>query len=249
MALHPSSLSLFERYTACEKSWIRNDPVAGWCRNQSMISASNSLVDSQQVRSVRTASPAVRANVSAAKPAKAGSPDTKLLIAVRDQRSKAAFAALFDSFAPRLKAVVIRSGTAHAQAEEIVQDAMLSVWQKAHQFDEHRAEASAWIYRIARNRMIDVARRDARPVPEELKMEPDLVEDSAQITGVSEETALLRQALAKLPEKQRKMIEAAYMGELSHQEINEATGLPLGTIKSRIRLGIERLRKELKDMR
>ncbi|WP_239113340.1 sigma-70 family RNA polymerase sigma factor [Shimia biformata] len=176
--------------------------------------------------------------------------ETRLMLAVRDQRDKDAFARLFDLFAPRLKAMIMKGGTPAAQAEDIVQDAMLSVWRKAAQFDPHRAQASGWIYRIARNRMIDIARREARPVPQELQTEATAPEeDPGQILGLSQETDLLRQALAALPQKQREMIERAYLGELTHQEITEETGLPLGTIKSRIRLGLERLRHELKDLR
>ncbi|SEO19151.1 RNA polymerase sigma-70 factor, ECF subfamily [Salinihabitans flavidus] len=176
-------------------------------------------------------------------------PETELLIAVRDRRDKQAFAQLFDIYAPKLKAMVMRSGTPAAQAEDIVQDAMLSVWRKAAQFDAHRSQASGWIYRIARNRMIDIARRDYRPLPEELKIDEPPAEQPAEIMAMDQEAARLRAALDTLPQSQREMIEKAYLGELSHKEITETTGLPLGTIKSRIRLGLERLRHELKDLR
>jgi RNA polymerase sigma-70 factor (ECF subfamily) len=175
--------------------------------------------------------------------------DTALLIAVRDHRDKAAFAALFDLFAPKLKAMIMRGGASAAQAEDVVQDAMLAVWRKAGQFDPERAQASGWIYRIARNRMIDIARKDQRPIPQELQVAENTTEEPAQAIALAQETDHLRKALAALPEKQRTMIEKAYLGELSHQEITEVTGLPLGTIKSRIRLGLERLRHELKELR
>ncbi|MCG6560026.1 sigma-70 family RNA polymerase sigma factor [Ruegeria sp. 1NDH52C] len=171
------------------------------------------------------------------------------MIAVRDNRDRAAFAALFDFFAPRLKGFMMRSGLSAHQAEEIVQDVMLTIWRKAAMFDPHRAQVSAWIYQIARNRQIDIARKERRPMPEELKEEPGTEADASQILGLEQEAGRLKQALTKLKPEQREMIEKAYLGELTHQEISAQTGLPLGTIKSRIRLGLERLRHELKDLK
>ena len=177
------------------------------------------------------------------------SQQTAWMLAVRDARDKQAFAALFDHFAPRLKGFVMRSGLSGAQAEEIVQDVMLTVWRKAAQFDPYRAQVSAWIYQIARNRQIDLIRKERRPIPEELTREPDAEPDAGQILAVEQEGEKLKLALSRLKPDQRAMIEQAYMGELTHQEISAQTGLPLGTIKSRIRLGLDRLRHELKGMR
>nr|WP_139837738.1 sigma-70 family RNA polymerase sigma factor [Roseovarius litorisediminis] len=171
------------------------------------------------------------------------------MIAIRDSRDRDAFAALFDYFAPRLKGFIMRSGTSAAQAEEIVQDVMLTVWRKAALYDPHRAQVSAWIYQITRNRQIDIVRKEKRPVPEELGDNLDAEPDAGQILAMDQEAGQLKQALAQLKEDQRDIIEKAYLGELTHQEISELTGLPLGTIKSRIRLGLERLRHELKGLR
>lgn len=171
------------------------------------------------------------------------------MLAVRDRQDRAAFAKLFDHFAPRLKGFIMKSGLGAPQAEEIVQDVMLTIWRKAAQFDPHRAQVSAWIYQIARNRQIDIARKESRPVPEELKRDPGTEADASQLLGLEQETGQLRQALAALKPEQREIIEKAYLGELTHQEISTETGLPLGTIKSRIRLGMERLRHELKDLK
>nr|WP_244508591.1 sigma-70 family RNA polymerase sigma factor [Litoreibacter albidus] len=171
------------------------------------------------------------------------------MLAVKNDRDRSAFAALFDHFAPRLKGFIMRSGVGSAQAEEIVQDVMLTVWRKADQFDPARAQVSAWIYQVTRNRQIDVLRKERRPIPEEL-IEDDVCDtDAGQILAVEQEADHLRQALLQLSPDQRKMIEQAYLGELTHQEISTQTGLPLGTIKSRIRLGLERLRHALKDIR
>ncbi|UWQ90465.1 sigma-70 family RNA polymerase sigma factor [Rhodobacteraceae bacterium M382] len=171
------------------------------------------------------------------------------MLAVRDRRDKDAFAALFDYFAPRLKGFIMRKGTSSAQAEEIVQDVMLTVWRKAAMFDPHRAQVSAWVYQIARNRHIDIRRKENRPVPEELYEDPGTEPDASQILAIDQEASHLKQALAQLSADQREIVEKAYLGELTHQQISEQTGLPLGTIKSRIRLGLERLRRELKGLR
>ncbi|AML53737.1 MULTISPECIES: sigma-70 family RNA polymerase sigma factor [Falsihalocynthiibacter] len=177
------------------------------------------------------------------------SEQTVWMIAIRDTRDRDAFARLFDHFAPRLKGFIVRSGTSSSMAEEIVQDVMLTVWRKADMFDPHRAQVSAWIYQIARNRQIDVIRKERRPLPEELGEDPGSEPDASQILAVDQETQRIRQALTKLKPDQRDIIQKAYMGELTHQEISAQTGLPLGTIKSRIRLGLERLRHELKELR
>ncbi len=177
------------------------------------------------------------------------SPQTTLMLAVRDKRDRAAFAELFDHFAPRLKGFIMRSGTASNQAEEIVQEVMLTIWRKANLFDPQRAQVSAWVYKIARNRQIDVIRKERRPMPEELKIVPNAEPDASQVLVVEQEAGHLKKALERLKPDQRNIIEKAYMGDLTHQEISAQTGLPLGTIKSRIRLGLEHLRHELKDMR
>jgi RNA polymerase sigma-70 factor (ECF subfamily) len=178
---------------------------------------------------------------------------TVQMLAVRDARDRVAFAALFDHFAPRLKGFIMRSGMGSGQAEEVVQDVMLTVWRKADQFDPHKAQVSAWMYQIAKNRQIDVLRKENRPLPEELKLEAQNEfsheHNASQILEIEQEAGQLKSALARLKPDQREMIEKAYIGELTHQEIEAQTGLPLGTIKSRIRLGLERLRHELKGVR
>lgn len=174
---------------------------------------------------------------------------TEALIAVRDRRDRAAFARLFDHFGPRLKTMLRRGGLTDRAAEDVVQDVMLAVWHKAAQFDPHRAEASAWIYRIARNRQIDLARRRPPPLADPLT-EPEGTEpDAAHLLALAQEARRLRDAIGRLSPDQARVLEQAYMQELPHSRISELTGLPLGTIKSRIRLGLDRLRHELRDLK
>ena len=176
------------------------------------------------------------------------SEQTGWMLAVRDSASRADFARLFDFYAPRVKAMAIRNGAPAAAAEDLAQDVMLRVWQSRAQFDPTRAPASAWIYQIARNRRIDLARRAPRPLPEEIAAQPG-PDEAGDALALSQEVARLRDALRALPSGQRAMVERAYLGELTHQEISRETNLPLGTVKSRLRLAIDRLRHELRGLR
>ncbi|WP_108483893.1 sigma-70 family RNA polymerase sigma factor [Oceaniglobus ichthyenteri] len=161
---------------------------------------------------------------------------------IHKMRDEAAFAALFGHFAPRVKGFLIRSGASQTLAEECVQEVMATVWHKAHLFDGSRAGVSTWIFTIARNKRIDALRKQRRPEPEEVTWGPEQEPDQGDVLALQQETELLTQAMAQLPEKQRSLIEQAYFSDLSHSEIAAQTGLPLGTIKSRIRLALERLR-------
>ena len=168
-----------------------------------------------------------------------------LLQRVRDDADPAAFALLFRHFAPRVKAFLMRSGAGAALAEECAQDVMATLWQKAHQFDPARASVATWVFTIARNRRIDALRRARRAEPEDLPWGPEPEPDQAEVMEAQQETAQLGRALASLPEQQRALIERAFYGDLSHSEIAAETGLPLGTIKSRIRLALEKLRQQM----
>ena len=169
-----------------------------------------------------------------------------LMIAVRDRQDRTAFAALFRHFAPRVKAFLMKSGTEAALAEDCAQDVLATVWQKAHLFDPARASVATWVFTIARNRRIDIARRDRRPEPEALDWGGDGHEpDQAEVYEIAQEAARLTEALKTLPEAQRALVARAFYGDLSHSEIATETGLPLGTIKSRIRLALDRLRTKM----
>ena len=168
------------------------------------------------------------------------------ILRIRETRDRAAFAALFRHFAPRVKAFLMRSGADAAMAEECTQEVMAAVWQKAHLFDPSRASAATWIFTIARNRKIDALRKMKRPEPEDLPWGPEEEPDQEDSLALQQETEKLEEAVAALPAKQRELIEKAYFGDLSHREIAEETGLPLGTIKSRIRLALDRLRHAMK---
>ena len=174
-------------------------------------------------------------------------PDWAALVRRIDtDKDRDAFAAIFKHFAPRVKAFLMKSGAGEQMAEECVQEVMATLWQKAHMFDPSRASVSTWIYTIARHKKIDALRRQRRPEPEDLPWGPEAEPDQEDVVSLQQESERLAKAIADLPEKQKFLIEKAYFGELSHSEIAEVTGLPLGTIKSRIRLALERLRHAMK---
>lgn len=167
------------------------------------------------------------------------------MTAIAQDKDKAAFAEVFRHFAPRVKAFLIKSGADRSLAEECMQDVMATLWRKAHMYDPSRASVATWIFTIARNRKIDLLRRYARPEPEDLPWGPEQAPNAADVLALQQEAGLLAEALGKLPAKQRELIQHAYFGDLSHSEIAEKTGLPLGTIKSRIRLALDRLRHSM----
>lgn len=162
----------------------------------------------------------------------------------QDQRS---FALLFEHFAPRVKAFLMKSGANEALAEECAQDVMATLWHKAHLFDPTRASVATWIFTIARNKKIDALRKQRRPEPEDLPWGPEPEPDQADVMAMQEDSERLEEAIRGLPSKQRELIERAFFGDLSHSEIAAETGLPLGTIKSRIRLALDRLRHAMNE--
>ncbi len=170
-----------------------------------------------------------------------------LMIRVRDGQDRVAFGQLFRHFAPRVKGFLMKSGAGAAQAEDLAQEVMAVLWQKAHLFDPARASVATWVFTVARNRRIDALRRARRPEPEDLPWGPEPEPDQAEVYEAQQETRRLGAVLAQLPDKQRVLIERAYWGEVSHSELAAETGLPLGTIKSRIRLALDRLRQGMSE--
>lgn len=169
------------------------------------------------------------------------------LARVAETRDRAAFAQLFGHFAPRLKGYLIRLGADAGTAEELVQDVMLTVWRSADRFDPAQAGVATWIYTIARNRRIDRLRRARHPVvdPTDPLLVPDPAKNADQGIETAEREHSLRGAIGRLPKEQAELLQMAFFEDRPHSRIAEATRLPLGTVKSRIRLALARLKREL----
>lgn len=166
---------------------------------------------------------------------------------VAETRDRKAFEALFDHFAPRLNGYLQRLGLERGEAEDMAQEVMAVLWHKAELFDPAKSSLSTWLYRIARNRRIDAARRERSRVldPQEpmlLPSEPEPVDDEIDSRQRDER---VRVALAALPEEQLELVRMAFFQGLSHSQIAERADLPLGTVKSRIRLAFQRMRRIL----
>ena len=172
-----------------------------------------------------------------------------MLVRVGRDRDKAAFAALFEYFAPRIKSFLLRLGTDMSLCEEIAQEAMIMVWRRAETYNPSQSGASTWIFTIARNKRIDRLRRENRPMPDlaDPAFAPEPVETGEKTIFRQQEEEKIRHALKNLPDEQAKMIFSAYYEEKSHREIADESGVPLGTVKSRIRLALNRLRAHLDE--
>jgi RNA polymerase sigma factor (sigma-70 family) len=169
-----------------------------------------------------------------------------LVAAVAESRDREAFTRLFDHFAPRLNAYMMRLGSSAALAEEIVQDTMTTLWRKAALFDPAKSSLSTWLYRIARNRRIDLARRDKGEWdPDEPMLQPASLPDLDKLVDIQQREEAVRSALTSLPDEQLVLVRLAFFDGFSHSQISDQTGLPLGTVKSRIRLAFTRLRRAL----
>lgn len=172
--------------------------------------------------------------------------DIQLLAAVAE-RDKAAFAELFGRYAVRVKAFMLRAGTAEDDADEIAQEVLVTVWRKAHLFDPGKAAASTWIFTIARNRRIDMIRRRTRPEPdpEDPLFQPDPEPGGMQALSSQQVAERVRHSIGGLPDDQRSVLRAAFYDGLTHSEIAAHLRLPLGTVKSRMRLAFRAMRAEL----
>lgn len=172
-----------------------------------------------------------------------------LAVRVAKDRDRKAFQQLFAHFAPRIKSFIMKQKVSDEVAEDLTQEVMVTVWQKAHLFDPDKARLSTWLFRIARNKFIDKVRRQKY-------IEVD-VDNHVQVMEAAEKTdepviqmqdqKRILNALEVLKPDLRQVIELSFYKDMSHSQISEALGLPLGTVKSRIRIAFQKLRVELGD--
>jgi RNA polymerase sigma-70 factor (ECF subfamily) len=171
-----------------------------------------------------------------------------LIGAIAENRDRESFAMLFEYFGPRLKSYFLRHGAEPMRAEEWVQEAMLSVWDKAHTFDARRAAGSTWIYTIARNKRIDALRRDR--MPEVPPHDPDVAvpEEFEGALDAARRIDVIRAAIDNLTPEQATAIRRVYFADETLSSISQETGVALGTVKSRVRLALQHLRRALRSV-
>jgi len=177
------------------------------------------------------------------------SPDWNALLCDVARQDRAAFAALFAHFASRVKSYMLRLGSDSLQAEELAQEALATVWRKADRYDPARAAASTWIFTVARNLRIDAFRRRNHPEPDpnDPAMVPDPPASADMIVSRKQDAVRIRRALAELSDDQREVLQLSFFDDQTHIQISETLGIPLGTVKSRIRLAFGRIRNLLED--
>jgi RNA polymerase sigma-70 factor, ECF subfamily len=185
--------------------------------------------------------------------ARPGAHWSALIEAIATSRDRAAFAELFAYFAPRVKTFMRRSGLDEASADDLAQETLLAVWRKAYLFDGSDVGASAWIFTIARNTRIDALRRSRRAGSREIsdaarEFEVDEAQQpDARLASLQSEDRV-RAALSVLPDEQMRVVELSFYQEKAHAEIAQLLGIPLGTVKSRLRLAMARLRSLLGEL-
>ena len=156
-----------------------------------------------------------------------------------------AFGILFRRFAPRLKSYMMRLGADSGTADELTQETMLIAWRRATTFDRRQSSVGTWLFTIARNKRIDAIRRQRRPDfdPHDPALVPEPPEAADDALDAAEREARVRAAMRMLPEEQVALLRLAFYDGLSHRDIADRTGLPLGTVKSRLRLAFGRMRR------
>ncbi|MEO8855378.1 MAG: sigma-70 family RNA polymerase sigma factor [Burkholderiaceae bacterium] len=174
------------------------------------------------------------------------------MAAVSVQRDRASFMRIYDHFAPRLQRYLRNLGVPESIADELVQEALLTLWRKAAMFDPTRASLSTWLYRVARNLYIDHVRKEPHwlPVQEGLDRIDQL--ESTRLDSQPESSFdqdLLKQAIDRLPPVQAKLIRMCYLESKSHSEIARELEMPLGTVKSSLRRSFAKLQGSMRAPR
>ena len=172
------------------------------------------------------------------------------MAAVAQERDRESFMRIYDHYAPRLQRYLLGLGVAPEQAEELVQEAMIRLWRKAHQFRPGRASLTTWLFRIARNLYIDSVRREPnwRPVEDALdglRADPPPRARGTEAESYAEQ-ANLKRAIHALPARQARLVRMSYIEAKSHREIAEELDMPLGTVKSSLRSAFGKLRASLR---
>lgn len=197
---------------------------------------------------------AIEARLPLPRPPRAGPRGmmSDLLSRIAKDRSEEAFRKLFEDYGPRISSYMMRRGADAALAEELAQETLITVWRKAALYSPEKGSPSTWIFTIARNLRIDRLRRET-PWQELTDQHAASIpsEDTPPDVAVSERQreTRVRAVLKDLPADQLEVVTLAYIEGLSHSEIADRLKLPLGTVKSRIRLAYQKVRAGLEDLK
>ena len=184
---------------------------------------------------------------SVLKPAAKDKELTFLIGRIASFKDKTAFSELFKLVGPRIKGYLMKLGSSDVAAEDLLQEVMLTVWRKSETFDRSKAAVSTWLFTIARNKRIDMLRKEIRPQldPLDPMLSPNQEAAADDIYGSNQEAIKISKAIEQLPTDQAVLIKMTYYEDKSHSIIADELKMPLGTVKSRIRLASTRLRKLL----
>lgn len=209
------------------------------------LSVVDGFVAGKNVKTVRVPTRMTTATLDA------GTPDgaAHVMHLIAQDKDKEAFKVLFQHYAPRVKGYMLKLGTENSLADELAQETLLMVWRKAEQFDRRKASPSTWIFTIARNLRIDAFRKLNRPEldPEDPALIPEPEEAADDRVGRIERAKYIAGALKELNAEQAQVVRMSFYEDKSHSVIAEELGVPLGTVKSRLRLAFGRIRKILGD--
>lgn len=174
-----------------------------------------------------------------------------LLQRVAETSDAEAFSELFENYAPRVKSYMMRQGADPNTAEELAQETLLTVWRKARLYSGEKGSATTWIFTIARNLRIDRLRRETpwQELPEGRDEEASADTPPDEQVSERERSARVHKSLQTLPKDQHEVVVLSYLEGLSHSEIAERLELPLGTVKSRMRLAYQKIRETVEDLR
>jgi RNA polymerase sigma factor (sigma-70 family) len=184
---------------------------------------------------------------SVLKPAVKDKELTYLIGRVASFKDKTAFSELFKLVGPRIKGYLMKLGSSDVAAEDLLQEVMLTVWRRSETFDRSKAAVSTWLFTIARNKRIDMLRKEIRPQldPLDPMLSPNQEASADDIYASNQESIKISKAIEQLPSDQAILIKMTYYEDKSHSIIANELKMPLGTVKSRIRLASTRLRKLL----
>jgi len=178
---------------------------------------------------------------------KTANPFVAAILNIAESQDIGSFKKIFEYFSPRLKSFLMKSGAEESIAEEIIQETMTIIWTKADYYDPKVASPSTWIYTIARNKKIDILRKSRKAILEDIETAvlPAVEPKTEENIEHDQKFDLIAQQLDSLPKDQLDLLKMNFFEEKSHGEISELTGIPLGTVKSRIRLALEKIRAKL----